>query len=301
MPNHIIAIPNSSGLAAFIGKKGSENSITFYNRSVDGNIVTVLAPTSVADKFYALSEILTISDAIVLSTENLDKLFGELVIAAKLLGKKVLLTPENADSEIISNAKLENSSVCEKEALLDAILALKPRGGENGSCRVDIDKAFDVKGIGAVALGFVMDGIINVHDELWHSSGRKVLVRSLQSQDIDVKSAAPGTRIGIGLKNIESDVIEKGSILHAVQHVQHKRLKIRATLTEINKEHIETGKFYGFGSNFSYAMAKIEEVNGDTITLALEKPLSIFVGDGCLLVREALPRIFAAGKVTELL
>ncbi len=62
MSNHIVAIPNSVELASFIGKKGSENSITFYNRSIDGNVITVLTPTSIEDKFYALSEILTVSE-----------------------------------------------------------------------------------------------------------------------------------------------------------------------------------------------------------------------------------------------
>ena len=296
MSNHIIAVPNSSELASFIGKKGSENSITFYNRSIDGNVITALAPTSAEDKFYAISEILTISETIVLSTENMDRLFGELLVASKLLGKNVILTSENADSDIIKNSGLANYKVCDRDTLLETILSME-NDNPAQMCRVDIDKAFNVKGIGAVALGVVISGTINVHDELWHSSGKKVLVRSLQSQDVDVKTAGPGTRIGIGMKNIEPDVVEKGSILSAVQILPSKKITAKIELSEINKEDLVPGNFYGLGSNFSYSMAKVEKVDGDKVTFALEKSLAIEKGDTFLLLREKAPRIFAKGTV----
>ena len=297
MSNHIIAVPNSVDLASFIGKKGSENSITFYNRSIDGNVITALAPTSAEDKFYAISEILTISETIVLSTENMDRLFGELLVASKLLGKNVILTSENADSDIIKNSGLANYKVCDRDTLLETILSIGKNDNPAQTCRVDIDKAFNVKGIGAVALGAVIKGTINVHDELWHSSGKKVLVRSLQSQDVDVKTAGPGTRIGIGMKNIEPDIVEKGSILSAVQILPSKKITAKIELSEINKEDLVPGNFYGLGSNFSYSMAKVEKVEGDEATFALEKSLAMEKGDTFLLLREKAPRIFAKGTI----
>ncbi|MCL4388102.1 hypothetical protein M1567_03035 [Candidatus Marsarchaeota archaeon] len=297
MSNHIIAVPNSVDLAAFIGKKGSENSITFYNRSIDGNVITALVPTSVEDKFYALAEILTISETIVLSTANMDRLFGELLVASKLLSKNLIFTSDNADSDIIKNSGLKNYKVCDRDTLLDTILSMERHDDASQTCRVDIDKAFNVKGIGAVALGVVTKGAINVHDELWHSSGKKALVRSLQSQDVDVKSAGTGTRIGIGLKNIEPDSVEKGSILSTSQIQPSKKIKARIELAEINKEEPIPGNFYGLGSNFSYSMAKVESMEGNSITFALEKALALDKGDTFLLVREKAPRIFAKGTV----
>ena len=301
MTNHIVAVPNSEAIASFIGKKGSENSITFYNRSVNGNVITALAPTSVEDKFYAITELLTISDAVVLSTEYMDKFFGELLIAVKLLGKKVIFTPENADSEIIKGMGIKDSLVCEKEKLIDIIMGLEKDGDKTGLCRIDLDKSFNVKGIGAVALGVVTKGSVNVHDELWHSSGKKAFVRSLQSQDVDVKSAVEGTRVGIGLKNLEPKDIDKGDVLASSEHKRHKRIKAELELSEIGREEIINGNFYGLGSNFSYSMAKVEGIDGTNVVLALEKPLDLFEDDVFLLSREKAPRIFAKGKVTELI
>jgi hypothetical protein len=48
-------------------------------------------------------------------------------------------------------------------------------------------------------------------------------------------------------------------------------------------------------------MAKMESMDGDNVTFALEKPLSVLEGDECLFIREALPRIFASGKIIKLL
>jgi hypothetical protein len=42
--NIVISVPVDENLAAFIGKKGSENSITFYNRKLEKDVVVALYP-----------------------------------------------------------------------------------------------------------------------------------------------------------------------------------------------------------------------------------------------------------------
>ena len=54
--NYLVAVPNDKALAEFIGKKGSENGITLYNRKVDEKIVVALAPTNPNEKFYGFIE-----------------------------------------------------------------------------------------------------------------------------------------------------------------------------------------------------------------------------------------------------
>ncbi len=301
MPNYIIGVPNSTDLANFIGKKGSENSITFYNRTYNGNVMTALEPSSVEEKFYAVLEILTLSDLVILSTDYMDRYFGELAIACGLLGKKVFVPEGNDPSQIFEGAGLKGYEICEKEKLLDKIVNFSKEVNKDSGCRIDIDKSFNVKGIGAVALGLVRSGTVNVHDELYHTSGQLVQVRSLQSQDIDIKSAGPGTRIGIGMKGIEPEQVDKGTILSKDKNTFCKKLKVSFIKSKINEEQLETGKFYGFGSGFSFSSAKVDEIKGNEMTLTLEKRLAIFKGDDFLLLREKSPRMFASGKVIEII
>ena len=76
-----------------------------------------------------------------------------------------------------------------------------------------------------------------------------------------------------------------------------KKITAKIELSEINKEDLVPGNFYGLGSNFSYSMAKVEKVEGDEATFALEKSLAMEKGDTFLLLREKAPRIFAKGTL----
>ena len=179
--NTIVAIPFDDGLADFIGKKGSENSITFYNRRVNDDMIVGLMPTSLEEKFHALPQSLLMADQIVVSTKSLDRLFGEVLIGCALLNKRVIFTKDNDIARLISDITLSKVSFADRDGLLGAIIAPKPQDNE-GDARIDLDKAFNVKGVGTVALGIVTKGEVKVHDTLYHNSGKAVAIRSIQSQ-----------------------------------------------------------------------------------------------------------------------
>ncbi|HIH50386.1 TPA: hypothetical protein HA291_02920, partial [Candidatus Micrarchaeota archaeon] len=161
MTNTIIAIPFDEELAEFIGKKGSENSITFYNRKADGNTIVAVMPSSLEDKFYALPQCMLVADRIIVSTKSIDKALGEVLVACSVLGKSVVFTKDNDISNLLSAIKLENYSFCDTDRLLDAITEGKAPGTTEQK-RIDLDKAFNVKGIGTVVLGVVTKGVVKV-------------------------------------------------------------------------------------------------------------------------------------------
>ncbi len=83
-------------------------------------------------------------------------------------------------------------------------------------CTVVLDHAFNVRGVGTVALGFVRRGVPRVHDELrFLPLGTVVTVRSIQRFDEDQMEALAGARVGVALKGIEADEIDRGSLLTA--------------------------------------------------------------------------------------
>jgi len=157
-----------------------------------------------------------------------------------------------------------------------------------------------VKGVGTVVLGVVTKGIVKVHDTLYHNSGKPAGVRSLQSQDEDIKEAGPGTRVGIALKGIEDSEMKKGDILSSVQTKSGRQLELDVKVSSFAKEAIETGKNYSIATGFSYSTAFVEEVNGTKVKLKLEKAICAEVSDRFMLVRAIAPRIFASGKILEI-
>lgn len=292
--DYIIAVPLDKNLAEFIGKKGSENSLTYYNRKVGDNIIVVLTPSSLDEKFYAVAESMLIADEIVLSTSSIDKAFGEMLVACSLLGKHVIFTSDNPVEQLLKSIKVEDFEICDRENLLERIMAYK-KSPEAREVRVDVDKSFPVKGIGSVALGIVTRGTVKVHDQLQHSSGKGVEVRSIQSQDVDVKEAGHGTRVGLALKGIEHSEIEKGDLLTKSKVEKSSSIKVKLQVNSFSPEEIGSSS-YMLVSNFSYVRATSEGKDAET-TLKLEKAIAVEKGDKFLLIREKAPRIFASGEV----
>ncbi len=291
--DHIVAIPLDSTLASFVGKKGSENSITFYNRQYSGSTIVALAPSSIEEKFYGAAEAMCISHKILLSTSTVDRLFGEMVVAASLLGKKVMLTNDNDVTKLLAGS-LNDFEIVSRESVLDRIISGMPKP-QAGGTRIDIDKAFVVRGVGTVVLGVVTRGSVKVHDELFHSSGKKVVVKSIQSQDKDIQEAGYGTRVGLALKGIDADAIDKGDVISGTLISKTRKIRAKISVANIADAEVEKGKSYGFVSNFTYANAVVGE-NGD---ISIAKPVPLEIGDDFLLLRESVPRIFAKGTVTE--
>ncbi len=294
--HHIVAIPFDPKLADMIGKKGSENSITFYNRKVDGGAIAALMPSNIEEKFYAVAESMLISKQILISTADVDKLFGEVLIACSLIERRTLFTDDNDITQYLSEIKIQNKEVIQRPTALDSITSYAPDYGTDG-CRVDIDKGFPVRGLGTVVLGIVTSGTVRTHNELCHSSGKKVQVRSIQSQDMDINEAGPGTRVGMVLKNIEPSDIEKGDLLTIQPNTRVRSIKLKIKTSTLAKEEIVYGNYYTVVSNFSYSRAQVVSVSGDTLELKLEKKLALLPGDEALLIREKQPRVFASGKI----
>jgi selenocysteine-specific translation elongation factor len=291
-----VALPNDSKLAASIGKGGTESSLIFYNRRIDDDTIAVLAPADLEKKYYAVPESLLLADVIVLSTANVDALLGETLIAAGMIDKPVILTDENDVSRFTKDANVTKVSIVKREAVLDEIRK-SGTAESRGDVRVDLDAAFNVKGVGTVLLGLVRNGTIKVHDNLTHSSGKMVSVRSIQSLDVDIESAVKSIRVGLAVKGIESDEVQKGDVLTGKAIPRVKSAKAIIRLGKIYSEGNIKGEMIGFTSGFSQCKAKISAMEGDSCTINFEKAIPVDVGDTFLLTQDNKPRIFGAGSI----
>ena len=294
--NRIVSIPLNEELAELIGKKGSVNGVSFFNRKIGEDVIVALYPTNAAEKPYGMAESMLVSDLIVISTADVGKEFGEALVAASLLNKKVFLTNENDVGKFLAGGLLKDYEVVGKEELIDKILAHKVEKTDS-AVRVDIDKAFPVTGIGTVTLGVVISGTVKVHDTLHHNSGKTITVRSMQSQDIDVKEAQPGTRVGIAIKGMEHGEIEKGDVFSSSQISNAKKIIATLSTSKIANEKMAENSQYLLVSNFSHTNAKVKP--GSEAEFILEKPTPLMPGDKILLIREQPPRIFASGVIKK--
>ena len=102
---------------------------------------------------------------------------------------------------------------------LDEMFERLPKtGGEVGEFRLYIDRTYNVQGVGAVASGTVKAGEVEAGDELllgpMQDGGfREVEVRSIEMHYHRVDEAKAGRIVGIALKGVREDDIERGMVL----------------------------------------------------------------------------------------
>ena len=97
------------------------------------------------------------------------------------------------------------------KAAIDTALARLPSKRDIGQPRVPIDRAFTIKGFGAVVTGTLIDGWLEVGQELEVlPGGLRCRVRGLQRHRTKVDSIGPGTRTAVNLAGIREEDLHRG-------------------------------------------------------------------------------------------
>jgi selenocysteine-specific translation elongation factor len=271
--------------------------MSFYNRKVGNDIIVAIAPSDIPGKFYALPNTMILAEQIVIDTLAIDALFGEVLIAASLLEKRIIFTKDSDISKIISGLRLPEHAFVAKEEVLTAIESY-PSKKNDGTVKVEVDRCFNVKGVGTVLLGVVTRGVLKKHDKLFRP-GKEVVVRSIQCQDEDVESADLGSRVGIAAKGVTEEDIRKGDVLSTTLIPGRTSITAKMRVSKVANEPLAKGTQYSIFTGFNSGSGMIESLEGDTATIKLDKELQLEKGDTIMLGRNKSPRLFAAGTVTN--
>lgn len=88
---------------------------------------------------------------------------------------------------------------------------------ENAPARMFIDRLFTVKGFGSVVTGTLVEGTVNMDDEmLLYPDETRVKVRGIQVHGKQAGTAYAGQRVAINVAGIDKEKIEKGDTLAAI-------------------------------------------------------------------------------------
>ncbi len=295
MDKMLACIPNDQELAAWLGKKGSVNGVTFYNRKVGDANLTVITPTNAESRFSDLANVISIADLVIISTRNLDRMLGESMIGAELIGKPTVFTDDNDISQFLLGSPIKEPDIMNREKLLEFLSSQEYDVGKEGT-RILIDKAFPVKGVGTVLLGIVKGGTVRVHDQLFLSDGTQFTVRSIQVQDEDMELAAKGARVGLAVKGVDDKSIDKGEVASESRIIRARELAAKIRLSRLVKGIEMEGMHCTLVKGFSAVECTLSN-DGESHRIELSKPIPFEKGEGFLLVRNASPRIFGGGEI----
>jgi len=296
MSNLTVAILAPPDYAKDLGKKGTVSDITFYNLKKGEATVTFIEPTRYPEKLSSLFYAVSLSDRIVLVVDEINANFGECVLMLQCSGKsKGYLILKNYISldqitPLIKGTVLEHYEVLEedivglREKMLD--ISVKQTAHQKthdaaGKGTVPVDAHFNVKGVGVVVLGFVAQGSIKKHDTLKVLPSEKTAqIRSIQKHDDDAETAISGDRVGLALKNIESEDLDRGFVLTNDPAIKYSiTISGKAQLVKYWPAPLKEGMVLYAGHWMQFLPTRLEKiiVEGDwrmpTLTLTMEKAL----------------------------
>jgi selenocysteine-specific translation elongation factor len=225
MPNLSVVVIAPIDYSKDLGKRGTSSDITLYDAKRGESTVSFIEATKYPERLAPLFFACSMAESALLVVDEVNAQFGECILMLDAIGIKEgyiilrnFISPDRiaplVKGTVIEGYKFieENLAILRDQYLDEAEKKVSDDKSEVGSA--PIDHHFNVKGVGTVALGYVVDGRIIRHATYKALPGKKeVIVRSIQKHDDDFEEAQKGDRVGLALKNIDSDELDRGSVL----------------------------------------------------------------------------------------
>jgi|TARA_B100000809_G_scaffold142971_2_gene140494 selenocysteine-specific translation elongation factor len=291
-------------IANDFGKKGTVTDLTVYDRKESDIIRTWVVPNGFPEKIQPLLQAINIAEYVIFYVASLDRYTGEQIIALDMLNKKNGIlshsyeVDENRLHSMIKGTVLQNYKKIDSSNIKEELVKL-PHVSNDGPAQIVIDHSFDVKGVGTVVLGKVLQGTINQYDNLKHlPSGTDVMVKSIQMHDDDVKQAVCPARVGLSLKGIKPDEVGRGDIITSDESFEIKNeLEIDFKQSLFYKGEISENQMCLVSVGLQVKAAKFSSIS--PVKLILDKPVVCRKNEICLLVKpeSTSVRVIGSGKI----
>ncbi len=291
-------------IANDFGKKGTVTDLTVYDRKESDIIRTWVVPNGFPEKIQPLLQAINISEYVIFYVASLDRYTGEQILALDMLKKKDGIishsyeVDENRLNSMIKGTVLQNYKRVNSPDIKEELAKLPPIL-KDGSVQIVVDHCFDVKGVGTVVLGKVLQGTVNQYDNLVHlPSGADVMVKSIQMHDDDVKQAVCPARVGLSLKGIKPDEVGRGDIITSDKLLEVKsEIEFDFKQSPFYKGEVSVNQMCLVSVGLQIKAAKFSSVS--PVKLTLDKPIICRENDICILVKpeSTTIRVVGSGKI----
>ena len=286
------------------GKKGTATDLTLYDKKESDIIRTWVVPNGFPEKIQPLLQAINIAEYVIFYIASLDRYVGEQIIALDMLKKRDGIishsydVDENQFNSMIKGTVLENYKKIDSPNIKEELSNFSPITND-GPVQIVIDHCFDVKGVGTVVLGKILQGTVNQYDKLKHlPTGSEVMIKSIQMHDDDIKQAVCPARVGLSLKGIKPDEIQRGDILTIDETLEVKtELTMTFNQSPYYKGEISENQMCLLNVGLQIKAGKISDVS--PFKLTLEKPIICKKNDICLIIKpeSTTVRIIGSGKI----
>ena len=318
MGNLNVAVLGKNGYASQIGKKGTVTDMTFFEVKRGADSVTLVEPSKYPDKLSSLFYSVGMAEFAILVVDRIDASLGETIVMADTVGlgrgwivlqnfvQPEQLRPLLAGTSLEGYGLVDDDPVRMREELLDMACAEARRAGDGtcGSCPVD--SHFNVKGVGTVVLGSVIHGHFRKHDKMTVLPPRKeVVLKSIQKHDLDADDAVRGDHVGLALRGIDSEELDRGYVITTDPSVRMSGgIEGRAALVKYWPSALKEGMVLHVGHWMQMVPARITRVvNGSDfrapeISMDLESDIIHRPGDTAVIMYLEGGKLRVVGRIT---
>jgi len=316
MGNITLAILGSIGYGNNLGKKGTSTDITLYNLKKDEDTVTLIEPTRYPERLAPLFYACALAKKALVVVDEINANFGEqlvMVQSSDIKGGYFVLRnyiPKEKIEPLIKGTSLENfefvsddTNQIREKLLIDAANQKTTETKQVGT--VPVDHAFNVKGVGVVVLGIVVNGIVSKHSALnVLPSAKTAHVRSIQKHDDEFDIANEGDRVGLALKSVSVDDLDRGAVLTNDPQIKTStKFTSKALLVKYWQTPIKQGMVMHIGHWTQFITAKVDDIadtensRNPSLTFILDKPLVYLPGDKAILMYLEGTKLRVAGSI----
>jgi selenocysteine-specific translation elongation factor len=320
MGNITVAILGSLEIGGVLAKKGTSTDITLYNLKKGEDTVTFIEPTRYPERLAPLFYACALSKKAVVVVNALDATFGEQLVMLQCSGIHsgyIILrnyVPKEKIEALIKGTSLEKFEIIpdDTNALREKLLVeasqqknVELATGQQAVGSVPVDHSFNVKGVGVVVLGIVVYGAMQKHASLnVLPAGKTAQVRSIQKHDEDFDVAGEGDRVGLALKNVDVEDLDRGAVLTNDPAIKTStKLQTQAALVKYWQTPIKAGMVMHVGHWTQFITAKVDAVtdSGDPkkpgLILTLDRPLVHRASDDAVLMYLEGAKLRVAGTI----
>lgn len=213
-----------------------------------------------------------------------------------------------ADSPVVPVSSITSQGINELvEEISKMFPAIKDKK-ESGQFRMYIDRIFNVKGIGFVVTGSVLDGKLETGKDLYLLPGKnkKVKVRNIQRHGDSVNEVISGDRAAINLAGLKLDDYQRGMVLSDKVIEDTQMIDATFTLFEENYQIGLWSKVIFYTGTFECA-ARMHLLDFDTldpgqtaiVQLHLEKPVCLLNKDKYILRNSSNDITLGGGDIID--
>ncbi len=313
MPNLNVAVLGQPGFSSSLAKKGSVSDMAFYDLKKGKAQVTIAEPVRYPEKLAPLFYACSLADMAVIVVEKVDHHFGEAIVMLDTLGvsKGAILLKgyiqEDQVSPLLQGTVaegydfIEDDPIALRESLLEASLTIEEKEEPHGS--VPVDHHFNVKGVGTVVLGKVSDGTIRKHAKLTaHPLDLTVNVRSIQKHDDDFNTASVGDRVGLALRGVDSDRLDRGYVLSDDPRITSvEEFEAVAEVSRFWRAPLREGMVIHLGHWMQMVPCRITSVSGEgspKLSLKADDSIIHLPGDKATIMHLEGGKLRVAGSLT---